>query len=273
VRAGLRALGAHPWDHGVGGRQGDDVTTTGGPEHSVAEPATVEQLDGDDIVVVPGAPPAHHRRSRAWLVGAVVVAVIAAGVGIAFAVTRDDGSSTVQSSAPVTPKSTPTPSPANRTPVRHRPVVRKPHVSTAPHTPVSSPPAVVVPPPPPVAQTEPPPTVPPVSPTSVLQWSATPAALTVPAGAHATLEVHVVNPSDGTVTLGHPLSCPPTLRGPKGHVIGNAVCTEMAQLLAPHQQMTQRYVITAASDGVALAPGIYTANVENLFDVKVTVTT
>jgi hypothetical protein len=46
----------------------------------------------------------------------------------------------------------------------------------------------------------------------------------------------------------------------------------MAQLLAPHEQLTQRYVITAASDGVALAPGVYTASVENLFDVKVTVT-
>jgi hypothetical protein len=106
----------------------------------------------------------------------------------------------------------------------------------------------------------------------VLQWSATPNALTIPAGRHATLTAHVVNPSNGTVTLGHPLSCPPTLRDSKGHVVGSAVCTEMAQLLAPHEQLTQRYVITAASDGVALAPGVYTASVENLFDVKVTVT-
>jgi hypothetical protein len=106
----------------------------------------------------------------------------------------------------------------------------------------------------------------------VLQWSATPAALTIPAGGHKTLTVHVVNPSDGTVTLGHPLSCPPTLRDSKGHAIGYGVCVEMAQLLAPHEEQTQRYVITAASDGVALAPGNYTASVENLFDVKVTIT-
>jgi hypothetical protein len=88
--------------------------------------------------------------------------------------------------------------------------------------------------------------------------------------------VHVVNPSNGTVTLGHPLSCPPTLRGPKGHVIGYAVCTEIAQLMAPHAELTQRYVIyatdTAAAGGGALAPGAYTATIENLFAMKVTVT-
>jgi hypothetical protein len=95
------------------------------------------------------------------------------------------------------------------------------------------------------------------------------------AGGHATFTVHVVNPSDGTVTLGHPLSCPPTLRDAKGHVVGFGVCTEMAQLLAPHEQRTQRYVIyatdTAAAGGAALAPGVYTASVESLFDVSVTV--
>jgi hypothetical protein len=254
------------------------VTTTGGPDHSVAEPATIDtELDGDDIVVVPDAPPG-RRRSRAWIVGAVVVAMIAAGVGIAVAVTRDDGTTSVQSKAPAGPKpETKASEPSRPRSQPTQPVGQKPPavpaVPVVPQTPVSSPPVGVAPPPPPaVAQTEPPVNAPPQSPTSVLQWSATPAALTIPAGGDAVLRVHVVNPSDGTVTLGHPLSCPPTLRDANGHVVGSAVCTEMAQLLAPHEQQTQRYVITAIADGAPLEPGKYTASVENLFDVKVTVT-
>jgi hypothetical protein len=253
------------------------VTTTGGPEHSVAEPVTQEHFDGDDIVVVPDAAPHRRRRFRALVIGAVVV-VLAASVGIAIAATRDDGNTSVRT---VTPRR-PTPAPASpppRTPPK-RPVVHKPRASVAPHTPVSSPPAVAVAPPPPppaVAPTEPPATAPPSYPPSVLQWNATPAALTIKSGGHALLTVHVTNPTDGTVTLPHPLSCAPTLRGPKGHVIGSGVCAEMAQLMAPHDRLTQRYTIyatdTAAAGGDALAPGYYTLSVENLFDVKVTVKT
>jgi hypothetical protein len=256
------------------------VTTTGGPEHSVAEPVTVEHLDGDDIVVVSDAPPARHRRSRALLVGAVVVAVIAAGVGIAVAVTRNDANSTIETSAPV--RTTPTPAPSQPKAEKPKPpklpaAENPPPDSIEPETPVSSPPvAVVPPPPPPVVPQQSPDTVPVVSPPSVLQWSATPAALTIPAGGHKTLTVQVVNPSEGTVTLGHPISCPPTLRGPKGRVIGYSVCVEMVQLLAPHDELTQRYVIhatdAAAAGGAALQPGVYTASIQGLFDVKVTVT-
>ena len=200
-----------------------------------------------------------------------MIAVIAAGIGVAVALTRDDGKTAVRSSAPVAPKpktkATPAPSRPRSQPTP--PVVQQPPASIAP-------PAVVVEPQtPPVAPTEPPVTAPPASPTSVLQWSASPAALTIRAGGHSTVSVHVVNPSDGTVTLGHPLSCPPTLRDPKGHVVGAPVCTEMAQLLAPHEQATQQYVIYAtdsgAAGGAALAPGAYTASVESLFDVRVTV--
>jgi hypothetical protein len=254
------------------------VTTTGGPEHSVAEPATVEHLDGDDIVVVPDSLPPRHRRSRALLVGAVVVAVIAAGVGIAIAVTRDDGNESVSASAPVRTTPTPAPSqPRNAEPKRpKKAVAEQPPVSVAPETPASSPPLVVVPPPPPVAPTQAPDTAPAVSPPSVLQWSSNPAALTIPAGGHKTLSVHIVNPSDGTVTLGHPLSCPPMLHDSKGHAIGYGVCVEMAQLIAPHDELTQRYVIyatdTAAAGGEPLKAGAYTATIEDLFDVKVTVT-
>jgi hypothetical protein len=206
------------------------------------------------------------------LVGGVVVAVIAAGVGLAVALTRDDGKSTLRSSAPVTPKpnTKSTSAPSRPRPRPTQPVAQQPPASIA--QPPVAPPVVVAPQAPPVAPTEPPATSPPVSPPSVLQWSATPAALTIPSGGHKTLTVHVVNPSGGTVTLGHPLSCPPTLRDAKGHVIGFGVCTEMAQLLAPHEQQTQHYVIAASADGAPLAPGVYTASVENLFDVKVTVT-
>jgi hypothetical protein len=252
------------------------VTTTGGPEHSVAEPVTQEHLDGDDIVVVPDATPSRHRRARALMIGAVVV-LLAAGVGIAVAVTRDDGkSSTVRTVTPKRPPPT-RPSPPPRTPPK-KPIARKPPASIAPQTPVSSPPVVPAPPPPPpVAPTQPPVTAPPSYPPSVLQWKATPDALTIKSGGHAALTVHVTNPTDGTVTLPHPLSCAPTLRGPKGHVIGFAVCEEMAQVMNPHDTLTQRYTIyatdTASPDGGALSPGYYTLSVENLFDLKVTVKT
>ena len=243
------------------------MTTTGGPEHSVAEPVTQEHFDGDDIVVVPDTAPVRRRRSRALVIGAVVV-LLAAGIGTAVAATRDDGKSTVHT---VTPRQ-PTPaqaSPPPRTPPK-KPVAHKPPASIAPHTPVSSPPPVAVAPPPPVAPT--PVTAPPSYPPSALQWTATPAALTIKSGGRATLTVHVTNPTDGTVTLPHPLSCGPTLRGPKGHVIGFGVCEEMAQVMSPHDALTQRYTISANADGNPLAPGNYTASVENLFDVRVTIT-
>jgi hypothetical protein len=251
------------------------VTTTGGPEHSVAEPVTQEQFDGDDIVVVPEAPPARHRRRRAWLVGAVVAVVILAGVAIAVAGTRDDGTSTVDASAPS--RTTPTPARSQPKNVKPKPpkhpAAQNPPPAIAPQAPVSSPPAVVVPPP--VVPQQPQSTTPAASPPSVLQWSSTPASLTIPAGGHRTLTVHVVNPSDGTVTLGHPLSCAPTVQDAKGHAIGYGVCVEMAQLMAPHDALTQRYVIyatdTAVAGGDALKPGHYIASVENLFDVTVTV--
>ena len=249
------------------------MTTTGGPEHSVAEPVTNAHFDGDDIVVIPDAAPVRRRRSRALLVGAVVVVLIAAGVAIAVALTRDDGKQSVQSVAPARPA--PAVSQPKRPPVKQRRVVQKPPASIAPKTPVSSPPVVGAappPPPPPVAPTEPPVTAPPSYPPSVLQWTATPAALTIKSGSAGVLTVEVTNPTDGTVTLPHPLSCPPTLRGPKGHVIGYGVCTEMAQIMSPHQTLRQKYVIKASSDGGALAPGNYTASVENLFDVKVKIT-
>ena len=244
------------------------MTTTGGPEHSVAEPVTEQQFDGDDIVVVPDAAPPHHRRWRALAIGAVVV-LLAAGIGIAIAATRDDGhKSAVRTVTP--PRQVPARTPASQ-PKAPKPktVHPRPPASGAPGAVVASPPvnAAPPPPPPPVAPTQPPATSPPAEPASVLQWTATPASLSIPAGGHATLTVHVVNPTDGTVTLGNPLSCAPVLRGPKGQAIGFGVCEEMAQVMSPHDALTQRYTITAPS-----TPGNYTATVEHLFTVKVKVT-
>ena len=90
--------GPPAWDNMGGGRQGDNVTTTGGPEHSLVEPALGSEtagepiLDGDDIVVEPSRPASHtHRRARALTV-AIVIGVLAA-VGIAIAIATRGGSS------------------------------------------------------------------------------------------------------------------------------------------------------------------------------------
>lgn len=245
------------------------MTTTGGPDHSVAEPATSERMDGDDIVVIPDAPPDRHRRSRALIVGGVVAVLIAAGIGVAIAATRDDGKQQVHSAAPVRPAPTPT-HPPNA--VKKPPKTPAKTPATTPLRNVEPPVTAIAPPPPVVPATEPPVTSPPAEPTSVLQWSAVPSALTIKSGGRATLTVHVVNPTDGTVTLGHPLSCPPTLRGPSGNVIGFGVCTEIAQVMNPHDELTQQYTISANANGKPLKPGNYTASVENLFDVRVKIT-
>jgi hypothetical protein len=109
-----------------------------------------------------------------------------------------------------------------------------------------------------------------------LTWQASPAALTIKAGAHASFTITVNNPTDGTVTLGLPLSCPPTLQREHGAPIGGAVCAQMAQVMSPHQTLTQQYTIYATDTGDAsgnpLAPGRYVARVENLHSVRVTIT-
>ena len=73
-----------------------------------------------------------------------------------------------------------------------------------------------------------------------------------------------------------PLSCPPALQTEHGASIGGAVCAQMAQVMSPHQMLTQQYTIYATDTGDAsgspLAPGRYTARVENLYSVEVTIT-
>jgi hypothetical protein len=289
------------WDNAVGGRQGDNVTTTGGPEHSLVDPALGSEtagepiLDGDDIVVEPSHPVSHvHRRTRELAVAIVVGVLIVIGVAVAIATRGGSGSNThVTSSAPVHP-------PAASLPVKKAGVATKPRATsaTAPAH-VSVPPAIIVPPITPTAPagsvvppvtahapvsvvqpttppTTPTQTAPPAEPPSVLRWTTSPSAISIKAGGSAFLTVTVVNPTAGTVTLGHPMSCPPTLETANGTPIGGAVCEAMAQVMAPHSQVVAHYTIyatdTADASGAPLAPGEYSAYIENLHNVKVTVT-
>ena len=86
----------------------------------------------------------------------------------------------------------------------------------------------------------------------------------------------MTNPTAGTVDLPHPLSCAPTLLRANGAAVGFGVCTEMVQVMRPHQTLARHYTIyatkTADASGAPLAAGSYTARVEDLFSVNVTVT-
>ena len=97
--------------------------------------------------------------------------------------------------------------------------------------------------------------------------------LSVAAGAHIVVTIKVVNPTSGTVSLPTPLSCAPTLRGPKGAVFGSTFCEQMTQQMAPHSKLTQHYTIyatdTAAAGGNSLNPAVYTLTFENLFRTNV----
>jgi len=283
----------------LAGCQGDNVTTTGGPEHSLAEPALGNEtagepiLEGDDIVVEPNRPASHsHRRARALTVAIVIGVLIAIGVAIAIATRGNVGGNThVTSSAPVHPpaanpsvknsRSASKPKAAHTAPAHvHKPknVITPPPVVTptsgvapplvSPSTPVSAAPTTPA--------TTPPPTLPPAEPPSVLRWTTLPSAISMKAGASVFLTVTVVNPTAGTVTLGHPMSCPPALQPVHGAPIGGAVCAQLAQIMAPHSQVVAHYTIyatdTGDASGAPLAAGQYVASIENLHNVKVTVT-
>jgi hypothetical protein len=281
----------------VGGRQGDNVTTTGGPEHSLADPVLGSEtggepiLDGDDIVVEPSRPASHsHRRARVLTVAIVVAVLAVIGVAIAIATRGSSAGNThVTSSARVHPP------PANP-PVKKSGAATKPktvHPATTPTNiskatgnvvvpaPASTPTSAVVAPQTPVSVVQqttpvaPTPTTPPAESPSLLQWTTTPSAVSIKAGGNVFLTVTVANPTAGTVTLGHPMSCPPTLQPVHGSPIGGAVCAEMAQVMAPHSQVVAHYTIyatdTADASGAPLVPGAYIVNIENLHNVKVTV--
>ena len=262
------------------------MTTTGGRGDVDLNAPDLGTLEGDDIEVFPEAPSSPSRgRMRAFLVGAIVVVLAAAAITIAL-INRDNaGSARVSSIAKRAP------SPATR------PSVKRAHTKNPVKTPVKIPvkPRVSVPAPPvvttvpsvatpttagtpavtPTIPTTPP--TPPSYPPSVLTWQTTPSALTMKAGGNASISVTVTNPTDGNVTLGQPLACAPVLRPEHGGgAIGGGVCAQMAQVMSPHQTLTQRYRIYATSTGDAsgppLATGRYKARFENLHSIWVTVT-
>ena len=274
------------------------MTTTGGPEHSLADPAMAttrrqtirscighaDRLDGDDIVVEPAAPHAirvggrrrvdrrrdrggcaRRRRRRSRSRPAIIRATAPAQASCAR-------------SQPASPPAA-HPTPAGRT-VKPKPVPveansrqgavdhehdagRGQPAGAGPATPAPTTPATA--PPPPV--TAPPPvTTPPAEPASVLRWTATPAALSVKGGAHASVTVTVVNPTKGTVTLGTPLSCAPTAARParrgdrrSGVRADGAVDGAALDAHAALHDLRDRHRRRRAAS--PLPPGVYTASV------------
>ncbi|MDP9332871.1 MAG: hypothetical protein M3Q30_06140, partial [Actinomycetota bacterium] len=90
-------------------------------------------------------------------------------------------------------------------------------------------------------------------------WDAPPS-LAIAAGMSASLAVIAHNPTDGTVTLPHPLACTPRL----DH---GEVCTEMVQLISSGRSASARYTIDASG----IAKGHYTLRIEGVLTVAVTV--
>jgi hypothetical protein len=261
---------------------GGTVTTTGGRGDVDLTTPVVGRADGDDIVVLPDDRPSRSRgRMRAFLVTAIVVGLAGAGITIGLVSRHDTGATTFRSVSSLdrSPNTKIPPSRVRRvaTATPAKPRIGAPRASVAPTVGTTVPTTAVAVAPPPVTPTLPtaPPTTP-EYPASVLTWQSTPAAVTIKAGSHASFTVTVSNPTDGTVTLGLPLSCPPVLQPEHGAPIGGAVCAQMAQVMSPHQTLTQQYTIyatdTGDATGTALAPGGYIARVENLFSVRVTIT-
>lgn len=257
------------------------MTTTGGRGDVDLAAPDLGSPDGDDIEIIPEAPRTPSRgRMRAFLVGGIVLVLAAAAITIGL-VNRDGTGSTRLSSIAKhqpSPTSHPRPKraatkPAVKPPVKPRVSVPAPSVVTIPN--VGSPTTAGTP-----AVTPPLPTTPPTTPSfppSVLTWQTTPSALTIKAGDHATISVAVLNPTDGNVTLGQPLSCAPVVTPEHGgNAIGNGVCVAMAQVMTPLQTLTQQYTIYATSSGDAsgtpLATGRFNVRFENLHSIWMTVT-
>jgi hypothetical protein len=277
-------------DDGSGG-SGGIVTTTGGrgdvdltaPDLGTHGGPGLGGPDGDDIDIIPGAPPTTSRgRMRAVVVGAIVVVLGAAAITVGVMNRNGTDSSQLSAisgrkqpaAAPPTHKRVVT-KPTAKTPVKPRVSVPTKVVGTTPsnaETPTSNGvPAVT-----PTTLSTPPPTIASYPP-QMLMWQTMPNALTVKAGGHATISVTVTNPTDGTVTLGHPLSCAPVVTPENGgSAIASGVCVEMAQIMAPHQVLTQQYTIYATTSGdasgSALATGHYAVRFENLHSIWMTVT-
>ncbi len=207
--------------------------------------------EGDDIVVVPAGPGDAGRPppGRRIVVGVAIAAILALGVGLAI-VARSSRSRTpaVRTSSPTTLATQPV--------VAKAPKVKSSLSVSHVVSPTSISAATATTPPPAAATTAAPPKQ--YGP-SALTWTA-PSSLAMTAGHTATLSVTAHNPSDGTVTLPHPLACAPRLDQ-------GEICPQMVQLISSGQSASAQYTI----DGRGFAPGHYTLKIEGVLTVAVTV--
>lgn len=232
--------------------------------------------DGDDITVVPGAPPRRALRGRPVLVGAVTVGIATVAVIVGLAL-RSDGSSkpAVQvasppsseaavAKVPAPPVSAPRASVAVTTPTAPALTPTSAVKITGPRPANAVSPAPTPPPAPAPTVAAPAPTAAPAPPpqfgASFLTWDA-PRAITIKAGATKTISVVAHNPTNGVVTLPHPLSCAPRL----DH---SEICAESVQLVASGASAGAQYTIDAT--GTA-AGQHYTLNVEGVLSIAVTI--
>ncbi len=231
-------------------RDGDAVDVT----------ARTEVLEGDDIVVIPGEPDTHtSRRRRIALVIGALAAVVAIVVIVAVAAGGNKSDQHIVAASP-SPNLGRTAAPPKASAPSTITAKRSTHQTTPHVSPTTQ--IVVVGPASIPAATTPATAAPAVSqyPPSAIQWTA-PASITVAHNANKTITVVAHNPTNGTITLPHPLACTPTLRG-------DGMCTEMAQILRPGESATAQYKV----DGSEVPPGNYTLDVEGVLKIKVTVT-
>jgi len=88
-----------------------------------------------------------------------------------------------------------------------------------------------------------------------------PTSVQVTAGETIPVAVSARNPSNGVVTLAHPLGCTPRLDHTE-------ICAQTVELVGPGQTVNARYTI----DARGITPGSYTLNIEGLRTINVTVT-
>jgi hypothetical protein len=265
----------------AGGRGGKVATTEERDADSGLEATRETVADGDDIVVIPGDPATRRSlRSRPVLVGAVTLA-IAALVVVLVVATRSSGHKTSGlevTSPPTAPAVDQRTSPATAKHAKGS----APAGSVAPKTtPATAVPVQVVPTAPPVTAAAPPPSIaaPATSPAttpavsappataaapkqygpSALTWTA-PTTVTIAAGTKSSIGVTAHNPTDGVVTLPHPLSCTPRLQH-------DETCVEAVQTIAAGASASADLVI----DATEVAPGHYTLNIEGVLSIAVTV--
>lgn len=249
------------------------MATTEDRDGTALETTRATPVAGDGIVVIPAVDaPEGPRRARVLLVGGGIVAILVLAAGIAVAA-RGAGSTTrLRTTSPSILPSKPLVS-KHVAKTRPKPTVPrdKPAATVAvtmptspPRTALTAPPASVAAPATPrlsVSGTAPPTTAAPPKQygPAALTWSA-PRSFELAAGTSKLLAITAHNPTDGTVTLPHPLSCAPRL----DH---GEMCPEMVQLVGAGQAASANYTIDASG----VAKGHYTLDIEGVLTVAVTV--